>query len=94
MIYGYVSIYNYIKCDIDTDYQDEAVSEIKKVRLFLSEKERDASAQAEYISSRYNNDIEKFATKSKQGNLIILDRKEYYRMKKEIEELKNKLNKN
>lgn len=93
MIYGYVSIYNHIKCDIDTDYQDEAVSDVKKVRLFRSEKERDASANAEYISSHYNNDIEKFITKSEQGGLIILEQQEYYRMKKEIEELKEQLNK-
>lgn len=93
MIYGYVSIYNHIKCDIDTDYQDEAVSDVKKIRLFLTEKERDASAEAERISSRFNNDIEKFNTKTEQGGLIIISKKEYYQMKKELEELRNKVNK-
>lgn len=93
MIYGYVSIYNHIKCDIDTDYQEVAVSDVKKVRLFLTEKERDASAEAERISSHFNNDIEKFITKSQQGKLVIIDKQEYYRMEKEIEELKEQLNK-
>lgn len=94
MIYGYVSIYNHIKCDIDTDYIEEPVSDVKKVRLFLSEKDRDASAEAERISSNFNNDIETFNTKSEQGKLVILSQKEYYRMKKELEELKKQLNKN
>lgn len=93
MIYGYISARNYIRCNIDTDYQDCAVSEIKKVRLFRSEKERDASANAELIASRYNNDIEKFITKSNQGGLVILDKKEYDKMLKEIEDLKKELNK-
>lgn len=93
MIYGYVSIYNHIKCDIDTDYIEEPVSDVKKVRLFLSKKDRDASAEAERISSKFNNDIELFNTKSAQGKLIIISQKEYYHMKKELEELRNKVNK-
>ena len=51
MIYGYVAIKNRIKCDIDTDYQEEAVAEVKKVRLFLDEKERDESARINYQNS-------------------------------------------
>ena len=93
MIYGYISISNYIRCNIDTDYQEEAVSELRKVRLFLNEKERDTSANIEYKNSHFKNDIQKFITKSKQGNLVILDKKEYYNMLKEIKELKEQLNK-
>lgn len=93
MIYGYVSVCNCIRCNIDTDYQDEPVSELKKVRLFLNEKERDTSAEIERRNSNFKNDIERFVTKSKQGNLVILDKKEYYKMLKEIKELKERLNK-
>lgn len=93
MIYGYVSIDNHIKCNIDTDYIEEPVSDVKKVRLFLSEKDRDASLEAERISSKFNNDIEKFNTKSEQGKLIIISQKEYYYLKKELERLRSKLNK-
>lgn len=92
MIYGYVSLNTRIKCDIDTDYQEEAVSDVKKIRLFLYEKERDTSAEIEH-KNHYENDIEKFVTKSIQGSLVILDKKEYYKMLKEIEQLKEQLNK-
>ena len=50
MIYGYVAIDSYIHNNWDTDYQDTAVADVKKVRLFLNENERDASAEAERIN--------------------------------------------
>lgn len=46
MVYGYVAIDTYIHNDWDTDYQSTAVADVKKVRLFLNENERDASAEA------------------------------------------------
>lgn len=46
MVYGYVAIDSYIYNNWDTDYQNTAVADVKKVRLFLNEKERDASAEA------------------------------------------------
>ena len=49
MIYGYVAIDSYIYNNWDTDYQDTAVADVKKVRLFLNENERDASAEAERV---------------------------------------------
>ncbi len=35
MVYGYVAIDTYIHNDWDTDYQNTAVADVKKVRLFL-----------------------------------------------------------
>ena len=93
MIYGYVAIKNRIKCDIDTDYQEEAEAEVKKVRLFLDEKERDESARINYQNSGFMLDSEKFVSKSDQGKLKIIPIKEYYHMLKEIKSLKEELHK-
>ena len=93
MIYGYVAIDTYIYNNWDTDYQDTAVADVKKVRLFLNEKERDASAEAERLNSHFRLEIEKFTTKSNQGKLKIIPYKEYYNMVNEINRLKEELSK-
>ena len=69
MIYGYVAIDSYIHNNWDTDYQDIAVANVKKVRLFLNENERDASAETERVNSHFRLETEKFTTKSNQGKL-------------------------
>ena len=93
MVYGYVAIDTYIYNNWDTDYQDTAVADVKKVRLFLNEKERDASAEAEHINSHFRLETEKFTTKSNQGKLKIIPYKEYYNMVNEINRLKEELSK-
>lgn len=93
MVYGYVAIDTYIHNDWDTDYQDTAVADVKKVRLFLNEKERDASAEAERINSHFSIETKKFTTKSNQGKLKIIPYKEYYNMVNEINRLKEELSK-
>lgn len=93
MVYGYVAIDSYIYNNWDTDYQDTAVADVKKVRLFLNENERDASAEAERVKSRYRLETKKFITKSNQGKLKIIPYKEYYNMVNEINRLKVELSK-
>ena len=93
MIYGYVAIDSYIYNNWDTDYQDTAVADVKKVRLFLNEKERDASAEAERLNSHFRLETKKFTTKSNQGKLKIIPYKEYYNMVNEINRLKEELSK-
>ena len=93
MVYGYVAIDSYIYNNWDTDYQDTAVADVKKVRLFLNEKERDASAEAERINSHFRLETKKFTTKSNQGKLKIIPYKEYYNMVNEINRLKEELSK-
>ena len=93
MVYGYVAIDSYIYNNWDTDYQDTAVADVKKVRLFLNEKERDASAEAECVKSHFRFETEKFTTKSNQGKLKIIPYKEYYNMVNEINRLKEELSK-
>ena len=93
MVYGYVAIDSYIYNNWDTDYQDTAVADVKKVRLFLNENERDASAEAERVKSRYRLETKKFITKSNQGKLKIIPYKEYYNMVNEINRLKEELHK-
>ena len=87
MVYGYVAIDSYIYNDWDTDYKDIAVAKVKKVRLFLNEDERDASAETECVKT------EKFTTKSNQGKLKIIPYKEYDNMVNEINRLKEELHK-
>lgn len=53
MVYGYVAIDTYIHNDWDTDYQSTAVADVKKVRLFLNENERDAAAETERVNSHF-----------------------------------------
>ena len=93
MVYGYVAIDTYIHNDWDTDYQNTAVADVKKVRLFLNEKERDASAAAERLNSHFRLETKKFTTKSNQGKLKIIPYKEYYNMVNEINRLKEELSK-
>ena len=93
MVYGYVAIDTYIHNDWDTDYQNTAVADVKKVRLFLNEKERDASAEAERINSHFRLETKKFTTKSNQGKLKIIPYNEYYNMVNEINRLKEELSK-
>ena len=93
MIYGYVAIDSYIHNDWDTDYQDTAVANVKKVLLFLNENERDASAEAERVNSNFRLETEKFTTKSNQGKLKIIPYKEYDNMVNEINRLKEELHK-
>lgn len=93
MIYGYVAIDSYIHNDWDTDYQDTAVVNVKKVRLFLNENERDASAETERVNSDFRLETEKFITKSNQGKLKIIPYKEYDNMVNEINRLKEELHK-
>lgn len=93
MVYGYVAIDTYIYNNWDTDYQDTAVADVKKVRLFLNEKERDASAEAERLNSHFRLETKKFTTKSNQGKLKIIPYKEYYNMVNEINRLKEELSK-
>ena len=93
MIYGYVAIDSYIHNNWDTDYQDIAVANVKKVRLFLNENERDASAETERVNSHFRLETEKFTTKSNQGKLKIIPYKEYYKMVNEINRLKEELHK-
>ena len=93
MIYGYVAIDSYIYNNWDTDYQDTAVADVKKVRLFLNEKERDTSAEAECVNSHFRLETKKFTTKSNQGKLKIIPYKEYYNMVNEINRLKEELSK-
>ena len=93
MVYGYVAIASYIYNNWDTDYQDTAVADVKKVRLFLNEKERDASAEAERLNSHFRLETKKFTTKSNQGKLKIIPYKEYYNMVNEINRLKEELSK-
>lgn len=93
MVYGYVAIDTYIYNNWDTDYQDTAVADVKKVRLFLDEKERDASAEAERLNSHFRLETKKFTTKSNQGKLKIIPYKEYYNMVNEINRLKEELSK-
>ena len=91
MIYGYVAIDTYIYNNWDTDYQDTAVADVKKVRLFLNEKERDASAEAERLNSHFRLETEKFTTKSKQGKHKIIPYKKYYNMVNENNRIKEEL---
>ena len=49
MIYGYVAIDSYIHNDWDTDYQSTAVADVKKVRLFLNENEREMHQQKQNV---------------------------------------------
>ena len=91
MVYGYVAIDSYIYNDWDTDYKDIAVAKVKKVRLFLNEDERDASAETERVNSHFRLETEKFTTKSNQGKLKIIPYKEYYDMANEINRLKEDL---
>ena len=93
MIYGYVAIDTYIYNNWDTDYQETAVEDVKKVRLFLNEKERDASAEAERLNSHFRLETKKFTTKSNQCKLKIISYKEYYNMVNEINRLKEELSK-
>ena len=93
MIYGYVAIDSYIHNDWDTDYQDIAVANVKKVRLFLNENERDTSAERECVNSNFRLETEKFTTKSNQGKLKIIPYKEYDNMVNEINRLKEELHK-
>lgn len=93
MVYGYVAIDSYIHNDWDTDYQSTAVADVKKVRLFLNENERDASAETERLNSHFRLETEKFTTKSSQGKLKIIPYKEYDNMLKEIKSLKEELHK-
>lgn len=93
MVYGYVAIDTYIHNDWDTDYQNTAVADVKKVRLFLNEKDRDASTEAERINSHFRLETKKFTTKSNQGKLKIIPYKEYYNMVNEINRLKEELSK-
>ena len=93
MIYGYVAIDTYIYNNWDTDYQDTAVADVKKVRLFLNEKERDASAEAERLNSHFRLETQKFTTKSNHGNLQIIPYREYYTMVNEINRLNEELSK-
>ena len=93
MVYGYVAIDSYIYNDWDTDYKDIAVSKVKKVRLFLNENERDASAETERVNSHFRLETEKFTTKLNQGKLKIIPYKEYYKMVNEINRLKEELSK-
>lgn len=93
MVYGYVAIDSYIYNNWDTDYQNTAVADVKKVRLFLNEKDRDASAEAERINSHFRLETKKFTTKSNQGKLKIIPYKEYYNMVNEINRLKEELSK-
>ena len=93
MIYGYVAIDSYIHNNWDTDYQDIAVANVKKVRLFLNENERDASAETERVNSHFRLETEKFTTKSNQGKIKIIPYKEYYNMVNEINRLKEELHK-
>ena len=93
MIYGYVAIDSYIRNDMDIDYQNTAVADVKKVRLFLNENERDASAETERIKSHFRLETEKFTTRSNQGKLKIIPYKEYYNMVNEINRLKEELHK-
>ena len=93
MVYGYVAIDSYIYNNWDTDYQNTAVTDVKKVRLFLNENERDASAEAERVKSHFRLETEKFTTKSNQGKLKIIPDKEYYNMVNEINRLKEELHK-
>ena len=91
MVYGYVAIDSYIYNNWDTDYKDTAVAKVKKVRLFLNENERDASAETERLKSHFRLETEKFTTKSNQGKLKIIPYKEYYNMVNEINRLKEEL---
>ena len=93
MIYGYVANDTYIYNNWDTDYHDTAVADVKKVHLFLNEKERDASADAERLNSHFRLETKKFTTKSNQGKLKIIPYKEYYNMVNEINRLKEELSK-
>ena len=93
MVYGYVAIDSYIYNNWDTDYKDTAVADVKKVRLFLNEKERNASAEAERLNSHFRFETEKFTIKSNQGKLKIILYKEYYKMVNEINRLKEELSK-
>ena len=93
MIYGYVAIDTYIYNNWDTDYQDTAVADVKKVRLFLNEKKRDASAEAESLNSHFRLETEKYTTKSNQSKHKIIPYKEYYNMVNEINRLKEELSK-
>lgn len=93
MIYGYVAIDSYIHNNWDTDYQDIAVANVKKVRLFLNENERDASAETERVNSHFRLETEKFTAKSNQVKLKIIPYKEYDNMVNEINRLKEELHK-
>ena len=93
MVYGYVAIDTYIHNDWDTDYQNTAVADVKKVRLFLNENERDALAEAERLNSHFRFETEKFTIKSNQGKFKIILYKEYYKMVNEISILKEELSK-
>ena len=93
MVYGYVAIDSYIYNNWDTDYQNTAVADVKKVRLFLNENERDASAETERVKSHFRLETKKFTTKSTQGKLKIIPYKEYYNMVNEINRLKEELHK-
>lgn len=83
MIYGYVTLYKH-----QDNWYEEEQADVKKVRLFSDKNERD---NAERIEFRNGHWTETFETKSEQGKLILIEKKEYDALKKEIEILKNKL---
>lgn len=83
MIYGYVTLHTH-----QDNWYEEEQTDVKKVRLFNNKTERD---NAERIEFRNGHWTETFETKSEQGKLILIEKKEYNALKKEIETLKNKL---
>jgi len=93
MIFGYAIMQPRIQCDLDTDYQEIARSGLKRIRLFLNEKERDESAEKVRYDSRYDLEAEKFITKSNQGKLKIISYKQYYEMVQRIRQLEEELSK-
>lgn len=93
MVYGYILLDSYIQCNIDTDFQDIATTDVKKVRLFLNQSERDAAAKEERKNNKFCIDTEMFNTKSNQGKLRIISNKEYNNMVNEINRLKEELSK-
>lgn len=92
-IYGFVVTQPFIQCDMDTDYQDVAMANVKKVYLFLDEKERDESAEEVRRNSHYEVETEKFTTKSNQGRLRIIPYKKYDEMTQRIKQLEEELSK-
>lgn len=83
MIYGYVTLYKH-----QDNWYEEEQTDVKKVRLFNDKKERDNAKRIEFRNGHWT---ETFETKSEQGKLILIEKKEYNALKKEIEALKNKL---
>lgn len=83
MIYGYVTLYKH-----QDNWYEEEQTDVKKVRLFNDKRERD---NAERIEIRNGHWTETFETKSEQGKLILIEKKEYDTLKTEIKDLKTKL---